>query len=55
MKGEATQIAHQADIDEADQQPLAPWILTLNYRYVRITPVSISGRRFRREPEPERY
>jgi hypothetical protein len=32
-----------------------PWIPTLKYTYVRITPTSVSGRRFRRGPEPARY
>ena len=32
-----------------------PWIPTLKYVYVRITPTLITGRRFERLPEPERY
>lgn len=55
VKGVATELESQTEIDEANRQPLAPWIPTLKYRYVRITPLSISGRHFRREPEPERY
>jgi nitroimidazol reductase NimA-like FMN-containing flavoprotein (pyridoxamine 5'-phosphate oxidase superfamily) len=55
VKGVAEELTRQSEIDEADRQPLAPWIPTLKYRYVRITPLSITGRHFRREPEPERY
>jgi len=55
VKGVAEQLEHQSEIDEADRQPLVPWIPTLKYRYVRITPLTITGRHFRREPEPDRY
>lgn len=55
VKGVAAELQSRTEIDEADRQPLVPWIPTLKYRYVRITPLSISGRRFRREAEPERY
>ncbi len=54
VKGVAAQLESQSEIEEADRQPLTPWIPTLKYRYVRITPVTISGRHFRRAPEPER-
>ena len=55
VKGVAADLQHQADIDHADELPLIPWVPTLKYRWVRITPTSTSGRRFRRGPEPERY
>ncbi len=55
VKGIAAQLDHQIDIDRADTLPLSPWIPTLKYIYVRITPTSMSGRSFRRAPEPERY
>lgn len=57
VKGIAEQLDHQADIDRADTLPLLPWIPTLKYRYVRITPTQVSGRRFvpGPEPEPDRY
>ncbi|GAA4142510.1 pyridoxamine 5'-phosphate oxidase family protein [Leifsonia shinshuensis] len=55
VHGTAKQLDHQAEIDEADKAPLRPWIPTLKYRYVRIDIESMSGRRFRREPEPERW
>jgi uncharacterized protein len=55
VKGVAAELQSQTEIDEADRQPLVPWIPTLKYRYVRITPLLVSGRHFRREAEPERY
>lgn len=55
VKGRAERIEHQREIDAADELPLAPWIPTLKYRWVRVVPTEISGRVFRRDPEPERY
>ena len=55
VKGTARRLQLQWEIAEADEAPLAPWIPTLKYEYVRITPTSVSGRHFRRGPEPERY
>ena len=55
VKGTAERLERQADIDAADQLPLTPWIPTLKYRWVRIHPSSVSGRAFRRGPEPARY
>ncbi len=55
VKGVAVELESQSEIEDADRQPLVPWIPTLKYRYVRITPLALSGRHFRRAPEPERY
>ncbi|MGV8896657.1 MAG: pyridoxamine 5'-phosphate oxidase family protein [Rhodoglobus sp.] len=55
VKGTAARLDHQAEIDRADTLPLSPWIPTLKYIYVRITPTALSGRSFQRGPEPERY
>ncbi len=55
VKGEAERLEHGVEIDAAEKLPLHPWIPTLKYRWVRIRPTSISGRRFRRAPEPERF
>lgn len=55
VKGTARRLERQAEIDEADEAPLVPWIPTLKYIYVQITPTKITGRRFERAPEPERY
>jgi hypothetical protein len=55
VKGHAAALERQEEIYAADQLPLTPWIPTLKYIYVRITPTEVTGRRFARGPEPERY
>ncbi|MFM9917948.1 pyridoxamine 5'-phosphate oxidase family protein [Lacisediminihabitans sp. H27-G8] len=55
IKGRARAIESQSEIFAADQLPLAPWIPTLKYVYVRIQPTEVTGRRFARGPEPDRY
>ncbi|KAA9111406.1 pyridoxamine 5'-phosphate oxidase family protein [Microbacterium rhizomatis] len=55
LRGHARRLQLQHEIDAADALPLTSWIPTLKYRWVRITPVSLTGRRFERGPEPERY
>ncbi|GAA1963568.1 pyridoxamine 5'-phosphate oxidase family protein [Microbacterium deminutum] len=55
LKGIASRLELQREIDAADALPLSPWIPTLKYRWVRIAPVSITGVRFERGPEPDRY
>lgn len=55
VKGHAAPLERQEEVYAAEQLPLTPWIPTLKYIYVRITPTEITGRRFDRGPEPERY
>jgi nitroimidazol reductase NimA-like FMN-containing flavoprotein (pyridoxamine 5'-phosphate oxidase superfamily) len=55
VKGIASRLELQHEIDAADALSLKPWIPTLKYRWVRISPHSITGRRFERRPEPDRY
>jgi nitroimidazol reductase NimA-like FMN-containing flavoprotein (pyridoxamine 5'-phosphate oxidase superfamily) len=55
LKGVAKRLELQREIDAADALPLVSWIPTLKYRWVQITPISITGRRFDRGPEPHRY
>lgn len=55
VKGVAERMELQREIDEADALPLTPWIPTLKYRWVRIVPTTLTGRRFQRGPEPDRY
>ncbi|WP_374009231.1 pyridoxamine 5'-phosphate oxidase family protein [Leifsonia sp. LS-T14] len=55
VHGRARQLESQAEVDEADQVPLRPWIPTLKYRYIHIDIDALSGRRFLRLPEPERW
>ncbi len=54
VRGHATALETDADVHRADQAGLRPWIPTLKRVYVRIVPSSLSGRAFRRDPEPER-
>ena len=55
VKGVAERLEQQDDIDKADELRLRPWIPTLKYRWVRIIPTRITGRRFTRSAEPDRY
>jgi nitroimidazol reductase NimA-like FMN-containing flavoprotein (pyridoxamine 5'-phosphate oxidase superfamily) len=55
LKGVAERLELQREIDEADALPFTSWIPTLKYRWVRISPTEITGRRFQRGPEPDRY
>ena len=55
VRGHAHRLETFADVERADGLGLTPWIPTLKYIYVRIEPTRISGRAFRRGPEPDRY
>ncbi|WP_034651849.1 pyridoxamine 5'-phosphate oxidase family protein [Corynebacterium vitaeruminis] len=55
IKGQAGVVTDLAEIHKADALPLKPWIPTLKYNWVKITPTSISGRYFELGDEPERY
>lgn len=55
VRGFARRLTLQHEVDAAEELPLVSWIPTLKYRWVRITAAEISGRRFPRMPEPERY
>ena len=55
LRGVAERLELQREIDAADALALTSWIPTLKYRWVRISPTSITGRRFQRGPEPDRY
>lgn len=55
VKGDAEVLTSHADVNEADKLPLKPWLPTLKYNYVRITPKEVSGRRFHLGEEPNRY
>ncbi len=54
VKGVAERMERQSEIDAAEGLGLTPWIPTLKYRWVRIHPSEISGRRFALGPEPAR-
>lgn len=55
VKGRAAEVESQREIDEVDRLPLTSWTATPKYRVVRVTPESITGRRFQRRPEVDRY
>lgn len=55
VKGVAHEIEEQSEIDVAEGLPLTPWIPTLKYRFVRVVPSRLTGRRFPRTAEPARY
>ncbi|GAA5025657.1 pyridoxamine 5'-phosphate oxidase family protein [Microbacterium fluvii] len=55
VRGHASRLESAAEVERADGLALTPWIPTLKYNYVRITPTSLSGRAFRRGVEPDRY
>ena len=48
LKGVAKRLELKGEIDAADALPLTPWIPMSNYRWVRIAPVSITGRKLHR-------
>lgn len=54
VKGRADRVERQSEMDAAEQLGLEPWIPTLKYRWVRIRPTEIAGRRFALGPEPSR-
>ena len=55
LKGLARTLRTNEELEEAERAQLLPWTATLKQHYVRIQPVSITGRRFRfgSEPNPE--
>lgn len=55
VKGRARVLERTDEIQQADELPLKPWLPTLKYNYVEITPEEISGRRFQLGEEPDRY
>lgn len=54
VQGTAEVLSTSAEITEADRAGLRPWVANLKLRYVRIRASTISGRRFRFGPEPDR-
>jgi len=55
VRGHAHRLVTAEEVRAADQLGLRPWIPTVKYNYVRVVPASVSGRDFRRGPEPDRY
>ncbi|UQX13229.1 pyridoxamine 5'-phosphate oxidase family protein [Candidatus Mycobacterium methanotrophicum] len=54
VQGTAWLVCTNEEIEEAERAQLLPWTATLKQHYVRVLPVSVTGRRFRFGPEPSR-
>jgi len=54
VKGTARILRTDEEIDEAERAQLLPWTATVKQHYVRIRPLSITGRRFTFGSEPDR-
>jgi nitroimidazol reductase NimA-like FMN-containing flavoprotein (pyridoxamine 5'-phosphate oxidase superfamily) len=54
VKGVARTLRTDEEIDEAERAQLLPWTATVKTHYVRIRPLSITGRRFIFGSEPDR-
>jgi len=55
IRGHAQRLTTADEVRAADELGLRPWIPTVKYNYVRVRAASVSGRDFRRGPEPDRY
>jgi nitroimidazol reductase NimA-like FMN-containing flavoprotein (pyridoxamine 5'-phosphate oxidase superfamily) len=54
VKGRARLLSATADILDAEEAPLLPWIATPKPHFVRLIAMEITGRRFKFGPEPDR-
>jgi uncharacterized protein len=54
VKGTARILRTDEEIDEADRAQLLPWTATVKQHYVRIRPLSVTGRRVAFGSEPDR-
>ncbi|OBI61926.1 pyridoxamine 5'-phosphate oxidase [Mycolicibacterium fortuitum] len=52
VRGVARTLRSDEELDEAKQAQLLPWTATSKTHYVRVSPVRVTGRRFRFGPEP---
>ncbi|HCT14808.1 pyridoxamine 5'-phosphate oxidase family protein, partial [Corynebacterium nuruki] len=57
VKGQARILTTSDEINAAEELPLKPWLPTLKYNFVEITPNEdgVSGRHFNLGAEPERF
>ncbi len=53
VKGIARMLRTREELEEADRAQLLTWTATSKQHYVRVLPVSVTGRRFRFGPDPE--
>jgi nitroimidazol reductase NimA-like FMN-containing flavoprotein (pyridoxamine 5'-phosphate oxidase superfamily) len=54
VKGMARTLRTDEDIEEAERAQLLPWTATVKQHFVRIRPMSVTGRRFAFGSEPDR-
>ena len=54
VKGMARTLRTDEEIDEAERAQLLPWTATVKQHFVRIRPMSVTGRRFAFGSEPDR-
>ncbi|MCV7065153.1 pyridoxamine 5'-phosphate oxidase family protein [Mycolicibacterium farcinogenes] len=52
VRGIARTLRTDEELDEAERAQLLPWTATTKTHYVRVSPVRVTGRRFRFGPEP---
>ncbi|WP_066898914.1 pyridoxamine 5'-phosphate oxidase family protein [Mycolicibacterium houstonense] len=52
VRGIARTVRTDEELDEAERAQLLPWTATTKTHYVRVSPVRVTGRRFRFGPEP---
>ncbi|MFN3338072.1 MAG: pyridoxamine 5'-phosphate oxidase family protein [Dietzia sp.] len=55
VRGTARRLDTFTEINAAEELDLKPWVPTLKYNFVEITPEQLSGRGFTFGEEPERY
>lgn len=55
VRGRARRVEGFGEINAVEEMGLRPWIPTLKYNVVEITPEEVSGRGFEFGEEPERY
>ena len=54
VKGTGRILRTHDEIDEAERAQLLPWTATAKQHFVRVRPLSVTGRRFAFGPEPDR-
>jgi nitroimidazol reductase NimA-like FMN-containing flavoprotein (pyridoxamine 5'-phosphate oxidase superfamily) len=54
VKGTARSLRTNEEIEEADRAQVLPWTTSEKPHYVRVIPESVTGRRFRFGPRPEK-
>ncbi|MEV0673248.1 pyridoxamine 5'-phosphate oxidase family protein [Mycobacterium sp. NPDC050441] len=52
VRGVARTLRTDEELDEAERAQLLPWTATAKPHWVRVSPVRVTGRRFRFGPEP---